>query len=336
MSGGVDSSVTAALLVQQGYEVTGVYMALAQPDLDEQIARVRRIADYLQVPVDVADLSGSFQSGVLDYCCSSYARGRTPNPCVVCNPLIKFGKLLDYGLKKGIGLMATGHYVRLSEGADGKVRLLRGVDPKKDQSYFLCRLRQEQLQKLRFPLGETEKEKVYELAAQLGLRTMHGRESQDVCFLQNTTMPDFLAERFVGRFPEGPIATRDGRVVGHHKGFFRYTVGQRRGLGIPDATPYYVVALDPEKNQVVVGKEADLWQEFLDVREVNWIFGSAPALPGRFMVQIRYRHKAAPAMVAHSTTGIRIEFEQPQRAVTPGQFAVLYRNDELIGGGEII
>lgn len=335
MSGGVDSSVTAALLLQQGYDVSGVYMALAQPDLDDQIARVRKIVDFLNISVDIVDLSGPFQAKVLEYFCASYEQGRTPNPCVVCNPLIKFGELLDYGRKKGIEFMATGHYARLAREAGGKVRLLCGIDPKKDQSYFLCRLRQEQLQKLRFPLGETKKEKVYEMAAQLSLQTMHGQESQDVCFLQETTVHDFLAARVSGRLGKGAIVTRDGKVLGQHMGIFRYTVGQRRGLGIPDATPYYVIALDAERNRVIVGKDEDLWKDSLEVRQLNWISGKAPELPGRFMVKIRYRHEAALAKVNISATGVGIKFDQPQRAVTPGQFAVIYRGDELMGGGEI-
>jgi tRNA-specific 2-thiouridylase len=294
------------------------------------------VADFLQIELAVVDLAVPFQTAVLDYFCASYAQGRTPNPCVICNPLIKFGKLLDYGRSKGIELLATGHYVRLERGADGLVHLLRGLDPKKDQSYFLCRLRQEQLQRLRFPLGATAKEKVYELAAQLGLQTLHGPESQDVCFLQERSVDEFLAERFAESLSEGLIVTRGGRELGRHKGIFRYTVGQRRGLGIPDATPYYVLALDSRRNLVVVGKEEDLWQDSLAVREVNWLSGKLPELPGRFLVKIRYRHEAAPAMLAAADAGIRITFERPQRAVTPGQFAGFYQEDELMGGGEII
>ncbi len=335
MSGGVDSSVTVALLKQQGWQVHGVYMALAQPDLAEQVERVEKIARFLDVPLDIVDLTKEFRSKVLDYFSESYARGRTPNPCVICNPLIKFGKLLEYGQKISVNMMATGHYVRVESVADGRVRLLKGFDPKKDQSYFLCRLSQAQLKKLYFPLGMTEKEKVYEMAASLGLGEMHGEESQDVCFLQENSVDQFLVNRIPGCQVEGEIVTQNGKVLGAHQGIYRYTVGQRRGLGIPDATPYYVIGLDPTTNRVIVGKKEELFSDTLSVGNMNWTAGSKPALPARYSVKIRYRHEPAAARVEHSPVGITIKFDEPQRAITPGQFAVLYQDDELIGGGEI-
>ena len=335
MSGGVDSSVTAALLQKKGFEVHGVFMSLAQPDLDEQVARVQKIAGYLDVPVQVVDLAEPFERLVLDYFSSSYFKGQTPNPCIVCNPLIKFGLLLDHGLARGMEMMATGHYVRLHKDANGIAQLLKGLDPKKDQSYFLCRLQQQQLQKLLFPLGETAKEEVYQIAAGLGLKGMHSQESQDVCFMQKTDLQEFLGQRLKKEWPQGEIVNQQGKVLGLHNGVFRYTVGQRRGLGVPDATPYYVINLDAERNQVIVGKEKDLWQESLEVREMNWLAGQAPELPGHFQVKIRYRHQAAPAIVETSEQGIKISFQDPQRAITPGQFAVLYDGDQVVGGGEI-
>jgi tRNA-specific 2-thiouridylase len=335
MSGGVDSSVTVALLKQQGWQVHGVFMALAQPDLPEQVERVEKIAKFLSVPLDVVDLSQDFNAKVLDYFSASYAQGRTPNPCVICNPLIKFGKLLEYGKKISINMMATGHYVRVENMDDGRVRLLKGLDPKKDQSYFLCGLSQAQLKKLYFPLGMTEKEKVYEMAASLGLDSMHGAESQDVCFLKEQSVEQFLVDRIPESQVDGDIVSQDGKVLGTHKGIFRYTVGQRRGLGIPDATPYYVIGLDPQRNRVIVGKKDELWRDSLVARNINWTGGVEPKLQGHYSIKIRYRHEPAEAMVEQAPDGIAIKFTEPQRAITPGQFAVLYQDDELLGGGEI-
>ena len=335
MSGGVDSSVTAALLLKQGYEVHGVFMALAQSDLAEQVSRVEKVADFLGVSLDVVDLASAFQREVIDYFRASYGLGRTPNPCIVCNPLIKFGKLLEYGATKGVDLMATGHYVRVEPLPGGRVRLLQGSDPKKDQSYFLCKLAQSQLQRLVFPLGMSEKTKVYEMAAHLGLGKLHGSESQDVCFLQDQSVYEFLADHLPGPEGQGDIVTATGKVLGRHQGIFRYTVGQRRGLGIPDATPYYVIALDPRENRVIVGKEDELLADSFVVHRMNWTAGVIPSLPEKFLVKIRYRHSAAPAIVTAIEGGFSVQFDEAQRAITPGQFAVLYLEDEVIGGGEI-
>lgn len=335
MSGGVDSSVSAALLKNKGYKVRGIFMALAQHDLERDIKRVRDVAAYLDIPLDVVDLSESFKKEVLGYFVQSYFAGKTPNPCVVCNRLIKCGKLLDHVLSQSNDLLATGHYARIVHGSKG-YQLLKGRDVKKDQSYFLCWLKQEQLAQLCFPLGEYTKEEVYGLAADFGLEGKHGTESQDVCFLKDQAVGDFLAEYFQREVVPGGIVTLDGREIGRHDGIHKYTVGQRRGLGIPDETPYYVVALDAEKNQVIVGKKEDLFQDRLLVRNVNWISGAAPGLPHYFEVKIRYRHPPARAKVdCESNDTIIVKFDEPQRAITPGQFAAFYDEDAVIGGGEI-
>jgi len=334
MSGGVDSSVTAALLLQRGLTVVGVFMRLAQADAEAQAERARRIADCLGIHFEVVDLATEFQRQVLDYFTGSYLQGKTPNPCVVCNQTIKFGLLRDFGRSRGISAMATGHYARTAQEADGRVRLLAGLDPKKDQSYFLCGLGQEHLAGLTFPLGETTKEEVYRVAAGLGLSGLHSAESQDICFLQGRGLADYF-----GELPQRPgeFVTASGERKGQHQGIHRYTVGQRRGLGIPDATPYYVIGLDPVKNHVIIGKEEDLWRDELALREMHWTLGLEPPLPQNFMVKIRYRHAAAQAMVSpDSAGGYTIKFIGPQRAVTPGQFAVLYQGDEVIGGGAIV
>jgi tRNA-specific 2-thiouridylase len=339
MSGGVDSSVTAALLQEQGYEVHGFFMALAQPDLDQQIARVRRVADYLKIPLAVVDLARVFQQQVLDYCSTTYFSGRTPNPCMVCNAKVKFGRLLEEIIARGLDFQATGHYVRVVHEPGGTARLLKGRDPQKDQSYFLGRLAQRQIVRLQTPLGAYTKARVYQLAAKIGLKGLHGRESQDVCFLQGLDMGTFLA-RCRQRPPEsGPIVTQDNTVIGRHRGLINFTIGQRRGLGIPDATPYYVLGLDVRQNRIIVGKKEDLLRDGLTVRNINWLAGMTPELPQEFTVKIRYRHQGAAAIIDRAAHGpdvrLRIRFHTPQGAVTPGQFAVFYLGDEVIGSGEI-
>lgn len=339
MSGGVDSSVTACLLKEQGFAVRGFYMALAQPDLDSQIARVKKVARHLEVELEVIDLRMEFEKEVLDYFSQSYFSGQTPNPCVVCNRKIKFGLFMENILARGMDLMATGHYARItSQSRDGKTfcRLLKGVDPSKDQSYFLCLLRQEQLSRLRMPLGEYTKKEIYHLAADRGLSGLHGDESQDVCFLRDNDVGSFLSAR-ADRIPtDGPITTEDGRELGRHSGIHHFTVGQRRGLGIADATPYYVLRLAPEDNLVVVGKKEDLYRQELQVREVNWLAGIIPQLPRQLEVKIRYRHRPAAAMVnVENPQQIKVSFLNPQRGITPGQFAVFYDDQEVVGGGVI-
>jgi len=335
MSGGVDSSVVAALLKQEGFAVRGVFMAFGQPDLAAQVERVRKVAVALDVALDVVDVTEVFRATVLDYFRTAYLAGRTPNPCVICNPNVKFGRLLAAAMELGADFMATGHYARL-ERARERVRLLQGLDPKKDQSYFLHRLGQAQLASLLFPLGGYTKEYVRELAAGFGIAGVHGSESQDVCFLQGSTVVDFL-ETHGPTPPAGEIVRGDGTVLGRHHGIHRYTIGQRRGLGLPDATPYYVVGLDAGNNRVVVGKDEDLWRDALSLREVNWLAGKPPELPTRLLVKIRYRHGGASAIIAPAGDGrFSVRFDAPQRAVTPGQFAVFYDGDEVVGGGEIV
>ncbi len=336
MSGGVDSSVTAALLQQQGARVQGVFMALAQPDLAEQLDRVRAVADFLRIPLTVVDLAEPFRQEVVEYFCASYFAGKTPNPCVVCNRTIKFGLLLDQA-REGLGaeFLATGHYARISGDATTGYRLLQGVDPKKDQSYFLGMLSQAQLSRLRFPLGALQKEKVYELAAEFGLTFRHTPESQDICFLKHQSVAEFLAGHSPGQGRPGAMLTVQGKELGRHAGIHHYTVGQRRGLGLPDATPWYVVGLDPARDAVVVGKDADLWQREVVLPVVHWLSGRPPVLPHACMVKIRSRHPACRAELIRHDAGVRVTFAEPQRAVTPGQFAVFYDGEAVLGCGEI-
>ena len=337
MSGGVDSSVVAALLQRQGAQVQGVFMALAQPDLAEQVDRVRAVADFLKIPLTVMDLSQAFQREVVDYFCASYFAGKTPNPCVVCNRTIKCGCLLAEARNAlGAELLATGHYARISGDETTGYRLLKGVDPKKDQSYFLGMLNQAQLAHLCFPLGGFRKEEVYGLAAELGLAFGQTAESQDICFLKDQPVGDFLAAHSPGQGRPGPMLTLQGEELGRHTGIHLYTVGQRRGLGLPDATPWYVAGLDPERDAVLVGKDEDLWQQEVLLPAVHWLSGQAPVLPRVCEVKIRSRHPASQAEIArHDGGGVVLTFTQPQRAVTPGQFAVFYEGEKVVGCGEI-
>lgn len=335
MSGGVDSSVTAALLKRRGFETHGVFMTLDGDKESPNARRAAEIADFLGIPFTVLDLSLEFKEQVLDYFQQTYEQGLTPNPCAVCNRTIKFGRLLDYALGQGMDYLATGHYARLRRDNDGPVRLLQGADTTKDQSYFLCRLRQSQLAHALFPLAAVNKSEVYETAAELGLKGRHGTESQDVCFMTGRS----LNEYFTACLPlaaAGDFVTLQGERKGRHRGIRYYTIGQRRGLGIPDATPYYVVALNAAANEVVIGKDEDLWQRRLTVSDINWLSNQAPELPAEFTVKIRYHHQGARAMIRAAANGLLIEFNEAQRAVTPGQFAVLYQDDEVIGSGQIL
>jgi tRNA-specific 2-thiouridylase len=331
MSGGVDSTVCAALL-REHFAVRGFFMDLGLPDGAQQIAAVRAIAARLGIELEVVDLARAFREQIVDYFRESYGAGRTPNPCVLCNPLIKCGELLAAVRRGGIDRMATGHYVRREEDAAG-VRLLAGADPGKDQSYFLCGLSPEQLRHLVFPLGEMRKEEVYRLARNLGFAHAPDTESQDICFLKGRDLGDFLKNGTDGA--KGDIVTTGGEKVGRHAGVRHYTVGQRRGLGICDATPYYVIALSAGENQVIVGKEPELWHDRLLVADINWL-GGAPPLPARLAVKIRYRHQAAAAELSRAGDLYLVRFAAPQRAITPGQFAVFYDQQALLGGGEIV
>ncbi len=330
LSGGVDSAVCCRLL-QEEYDVLALFMDLGQPDLEVQRHRVTEMAAFLGVELQIVDLCREFEQHVLHYFTSSYGHGLTPNPCVVCNPTIKCGLLLEAALAQGCVAMATGHYVRMGM-VDDVAYLRCGVDSAKDQSYFLCGLNQHQLRHLRFPLGAKLKSEVYALAEGFDL-PVRGGESQDICFLQGS-LADFL-EQHLDSTTAGAIVDSSGRELGRHQGIQRYTIGQRRGLGLPAAHPLYVVALDGDRNQVVVGRDEDLFHSSMRVDKINWLAGQAPELPWQGMVKIRYRHQAVSATLSEDDNELRVVFAEPQRAITPGQFAVFYEDDFLLGGGVI-
>ncbi len=334
MSGGVDSTVTAALLKEAGATVRGVFMLLGQPEQEAQAARVATLAGRLGLELEVVDLEAPFAARVIDYFRRSYYLGETPNPCVVCNQGVKLGLLLERVLAGGADYLATGHYVRLRRDPDGVCHLLRGRDGTKDQSYFLNQVARSSLSQLLFPLGERRKSEVYRLAAALGLEFSPGQESQDVCFLKGRDLGEFLAVSAPPDSP-GPVVTATGREVGRHRGIYRFTIGQRRGLGIPAAEPYYVVGLEAAGRRVVVGGSSQLFRHRFLVPEVNWLV-EPPPLPFELSVQIRYRHRPVAARLTVSPGGgVEVCCREAQRAVTPGQFAAFYRQDELLGGGAI-
>lgn len=335
MSGGVDSTATA-LLLRDAYSITGYFMRLDQPDFQAQLTRVSTIAERLGIMLEVIDLRKDFSSRVLDYFSTSYFDGLTPNPCVVCNKEIKFGLFLKAVLARGMDKMATGHYARIVH-RPPHYHLHYGLDPKKDQSYFLSRLSQEQLSRIIFPLGEKSKSEIYDYVREHGFDDFEGRESQDVCFLADQSIPDFLSSRHPESVKPGRIVTTDGQEIGTHQGLFRYTIGQRRGLGLPDATPWYVAGIDSSTNRLIVGKPESLYRNDVKVRKLHWLQGNPPDLNMKFTVRIRYSHRGSAATV--QMTGddrATICFDEPQRAITPGQFAVIYTDDEVVGSGIIL
>jgi len=335
MSGGVDSTVSAALLQKQGYTVQGFFMHLPLTDVQNQIERVRSVTQQLSVPLHIIDMRKIFSDTVIRSFVDQYRRGRTPNPCVICNQQIKFGALMQSMRSRGIDLMATGHYARIQRNSENRTVLLRGRDPKKDQSYFLCRLTAKQLNRLIFPLGEQTKKNARQLASDMGLRGVHGSESQDVCFLAGRSVADFFKTQEIPDRP-GNMETTSGRILGRHRGIWNYTIGQRRGLDLPDATPWYVKDLDAQNNRVIVCKNDELMSRSLLLCDVLWA-GRTPSLPWHGPVQLRSRHHPSPARITPDTEGRwRVAFDKPQRAVTPGQFAVFYQGEEVRGSGIIV
>lgn len=334
MSGGVDSSVTASLLKQKGFAVHGFFMLLPLPGVEKHIQRVQSVADHLNIRLHCIDMQEFFSRTVIDYFIRTYRNGYTPNPCIICNQQVKFGTLLTIIRNEGMDKMATGHYARTKRVNDGDYILRRGCDPKKDQSYFLCRLASDQLENLVLPLGDLTKEEVYGLAAELNLSGIHGPESQDICFLSGKTVSTFFEKQGIADSP-GDIMNAEGTVIGQHRGLWHYTVGQRRGLGLPDATPWYVKQLDAENNRLIVCKNDGLYAGKIVIRDVLWM-DPAVQIPWQGYVQIRGRHKASPASIVSGRNGQWIiTFETRQRAVTPGQFAVFYREDSVVGSGII-
>jgi len=335
LSGGVDSTA-CALLLREHYHVKGYFMQLAQPNYDAQKAQVTAVAKKLGIPLQIINLQQQFEQRVLDYFSVSYYQGLTPNPCVICNKEIKFGLFMEAILSEGMDMMATGHYAKIKQ-KDETYHLHCGDDPKKDQSYFLSRLTQAQLAKVIFPLGDKIKQDTYHFVEEHGFNDFHGQESQDVCFLENSQIGDFLEVRSKRDNASGSIVSTAGKVLGSHKGLFRYTIGQRKGLGISSDSPLYVVGLDATTNRVIVGKNEELFRKQIRVEKIHWLAEKTPDTKIDYMVRIRYSHRGSMARIHLGKNGGGvIIFHDPQRAVTPGQFAVIYHNTELLGSGIIL
>jgi tRNA-specific 2-thiouridylase len=334
MSGGVDSTA-CALLLQKKYQLHGFFMQLAQPDLSQQLNRVKEIAAQCSIPLTVIDLRARFEDNVLNYFANSYLNGRTPNPCIICNREIKFGLFMDAILGQGMDRMATGHYANIME-KDGCLLLQQGNDEIKDQSYFLARLSQQQLARVEFPLGGMTKAAVYDFVEEHGFTNFRGQESQDVCFLGEDSISHFLEARRPESAAGGEIVHIDGQILGRHNGIYNYTIGQRRGLGIAAAAPLYVIRIDAANNRIIVGENDALFQERIEIKDVLWNCGREPRPDCDYLIRIRYGHRGQQARIKQiADNHYCITFTEKQRAVTPGQFAVIYDERRVIGSGEI-
>ncbi len=342
MSGGVDSSVAAALLREQGHDLVGVTLHLWDADGEQQVGRccapedrddARRTCEHLGIPHYVLDERDAFRKHVVDPFITEYQAGRTPIPCVSCNRTVKLTYLAEVAQRFDATHIATGHYARLERAADGQLRLLRGLDDDKDQSYFLFGLPQVTLERLVFPLGELTKSEVREAGRRLGVPNADKAESQELCFVPDGRVGDFIS-RQGEQTQSGAIVDLEGMVLGRHEGVANFTRGQRRGLGLGGGGTRYVLRIVPDSAEVVVGDESELFDRELSATDAHWVAGR-PTEPFQGEVRIRYRHRGALADVTPCDDGFEVRFDEPQRAITPGQAAVVYRGDEVIGGGFI-
>ncbi|MBI5825382.1 MAG: tRNA 2-thiouridine(34) synthase MnmA [Chloroflexi bacterium] len=367
MSGGVDSSVAAALLKQQGYDVSGMMLRLwSEPGKEDSnrcctpdaMAQARRVAGILDIPFYVIDAKDVFKETVVQYFLDGYARGETPNPCLICNRQIRWTFLLNHALALGAEYMATGHYVRIRNAEGGMQKaeygtrstqqlpittyqplrtLLRAVDHSKDQSYVLHVLKQDQLAHALFPVGEYPKPEIRRLASDFGLPTASRADSQDLCFLAGDDYRNFLQRNAAEILQPGNIETRDGTVIGQHNGLANYTIGQRKGLGIASPAPLYVITKHAPRNTLIVGTQEELGVTEITARDVNWMNGETPREPFRAEVKIRYTAKEAEAWVSPMEGNqASVKFEAPVRDATAGQAAVFYQGEVMLGGGIII
>ena len=346
MSGGVDSSVAAALLKEQGYDVIGMMLRLwSEPGKEDSnrcctpdsMAQARRVAAKLDIPFYVIDAKDVFRETVVQYFLDGYARGETPNPCLVCNRQIRWTFLLEHALALDADYMATGHYVRIQKAEDGRMNLLRAVDRSKDQSYVLHVLTQEKLARALFPVGDYPKTEIRAIADKYGLPTASRKDSQDLCFLAGEDYRNFLQRNAAEMLKPGEILMHDGQSIGVHTGLANYTIGQRKGLGVASPVPLYVLGKDSMTNSLIVGTQEQLGSRELIARDVNWLSGDAPMEPFRAEVKIRYTAREAEAWVTPiNKMQAKVEFDSPQRDITAGQAAVFFQGNLLIGGGIIL
>jgi len=338
MSGGVDSSVAAMLLTDEGYNVSGVTMCLGIAE-EEDSARccgataiddAKKVCDRLNIPHYVFDYAGELEDKVIAKFISEYKKGRTPNPCVECNRYLKFGSLLEKAKVLGFDFLATGHYAAIERNEEGYF-LSRAKDRMKDQTYFLYPMPYEGLRNVLFPLAPLTKDEVREIAKKASLPVAEKQESQDICFVTQKNYQEFLLER-VQKLNPGPIVDMQGKILGRHRGIIFHTIGQRGGLGISHATPLYVVSIDPDENRIVVGEKKDLMAKGLVAGDINMLVQS---WPGQVYAKIRYRKKEALCDVTAANGRLRVIFAEEQEAITPGQSVVFYENDRVLGGGTI-
>jgi len=348
MSGGVDSSATAALLLEQGYDVVGITLKLWPQDCvsraedkccgPQAVMDARAVCHKLGIPYYLIDEAAEFQNHVIKYFADEYKAGRTPNPCVMCNQNLKFGRLLQRADQLGAKYIATGHFARIEEdNTTDRVLLKRGRDLRKDQSYFLFSLRQDQLSRAMFPLGEKTKEDTRQVARHCHLKTADKEESMEICFVPDNDYGGFLRQARLVEAHRGEVVDTTGRVLGTHEGIEFFTIGQRKGLGIASSKPLYVLELDPELNRVIVGEEASaLDRSEFTADRCNWIAFQKPDEQFEASVKIRYSHPGTAATVTPlGGDRVSVKLHQPQRAVPPGQAAVFYRDDLVLGGGWI-
>jgi tRNA-specific 2-thiouridylase len=349
MSGGVDSSVAAYLLKEQGYEVIGVTMQIWQDEEPEQeqenggccglsaVDDARRVAAALDIPYYVMNFKKEFKENVIDYFIDEYLHGRTPNPCIACNRYVKWESLLKRSMDIGADYIATGHYARIDKLPNGRYSLKRSATLAKDQTYALYNLTQEQLARTLMPVGEYTKDEVREIAEKINLRVANKPDSQDICFVPDGDYAGFIERTLDAELPTGNFVTLDGKVLGKHKGITHYTVGQRKGLGLALGYPAFVIEIRPETNEVVIGTNEDSMSNYVRANKLN--FMSIPDLtePMRVFAKIRYNHKGAWCTIEKTGEDeILCTFEEPQRAITPGQAVVFYDGDYVLGGGTII
>ena len=347
MSGGVDSSAAAALLIKQGYDVIGITLKLWPQDCvsraedkccgPQAVMDARGVSHKLGIPYYLVDEAAEFQKQVINYFAEEYKAGRTPNPCVMCNERLKFGNLISRARQLGAEHIATGHFARVEKDSlTGRFLLKRGRDPRKDQSYFLFSLKQEQLARVIFPLGELTKSDTREIARDEHLKTADKEESMEICFVPDKDYGRFLQQARLVDKHKGEIVDTSGKVLGHHDGIEFYTIGQRKGLGISSPKPLYVIELDARSNRVIVGDEALLERAELVVERCNWIPYESPTGPIEVTAKIRYNHPGTAATVSPGENGsARVNLHIPQRAITPGQACVFYQDDLVVGGGWI-
>ena len=347
MSGGVDSSVAAALLKQRGFEVAGMMLRLwSEPGKEDSnrcctpdsMAVAKRVAARLDIPFYVVDAKDVFRRTVVEYFLKGYAAGRTPNPCLVCNRQIRWEFLLEHALALGAEFMATGHYARTARDKDGRIVLMKAVDPAKDQSYVLHVLTQDKLARAMFPVGEYPKSEIRRLATEFNLAAASRHDSQDLCFLAGEDYRNFIERNSPEILVPGDITDTSGKILGRHTGLSRYTIGQRKGLGVSSPVPLYVISKDAVQNTLVVGTADELGTRELLVGEINWPGGESVTSAFRAEVKSRYTAKAAAAEVQPQGGGkeARIVYDNPQRDITPGQAAVFYNGDVVLGGGIIL